>query len=245
MTTLSPVEQRLADSNLQLQDEIRRRRFLERQVLSVAENEKRRISLDLHDGLGQHLTGLAFLARALADELGTEHHRLAADADWIVHLLNESISRTRALARGLWPVNLERESVVDSIRRLAEDLESIYGVSCAVQVIDAPQVASQVAANHVYRIVQEAANNAIKHGQARRLTFRLEAVGEAFTIAVLNDGLAIEAAQLARGRGLGVVGMRLRAEALGGTLSIEPLPAGGTEVMLSLPGVGVELREEP
>jgi signal transduction histidine kinase len=244
MATLTPVEQRLADSNLRLQDEIRRRRVLERQVLSVAEGEQRRISLDLHDGLGQHLTGLAFLARALADGLATERHRLAADADWIVHLLNESISQTRALARGLWPVNLEHESVLASIRRLAEDLESIYGVSCAVQAIDAPQIASQVAANHVYRIVQEAANNAIKHGRARRLTFRLEAVGEAFTVAVLNDGVAIEAKQLAGGRGLGVIGMRLRAEALGGTLCIEPLPAGGTEVTLSLPGIGSDAREE-
>jgi signal transduction histidine kinase len=245
MTGLTPVEQRLADSNLRLQEEIRRRRLLESQVLSVAEGEKRRISLDLHDGLGQHLTGLAFLARALTDELKTERHRLAADAEWIVHLLNEAISRTRTLARGLWPVNLERESVAASISRLAEDLESIYGVSCAVQAIDSPQIASQVAANHIYRIVQEAANNAIKHGRARRLTFRLETVGESFTVSVLNDGLAIEAAHLARATGLGVIGMRLRAEALGGTLAIEPLPAGGTEVTLSLPGIGIDHPQLP
>src|SRR5882672_6793048 len=140
------ISQRLADSNLRLQEEIRRRRFLERQVLSVAENEKRRISLDLHDGLGQHLTGLAFLARGLSDELKTHQHRLAGDADWIVRLLNDAISKTRALARGLWPVSLERDALADSIRGLGEDLESIFNISCAVQVIDEPNITSNVAA---------------------------------------------------------------------------------------------------
>ncbi len=232
------ISQRLADSNLRLQEEIRRRRFLERQVLSVAENEKRRISLDLHDGLGQHLTGLAFLARGLSDELKAQQHRLTGDAEWIVRLLNDAISKTRALARGLWPVSLERDSMADSIRRLAEDLESIFNVSCAVQVIDEPNIMSNVAAHHVFRVLQEAANNAIKHGAARRLTFRLEALGPDFVISLTNDGVAVDPGSLTSGKGLGLVGMRLRADALGATLGIEPVPSGGSEVSLTLPGVG-------
>jgi signal transduction histidine kinase len=120
---------------------------------------------------------------------------------------------------------------------MAEDLESIFGVSCAVQVVDEPRIASQFAAHHVFRIVQEAATNAIKHGRARRLTVRLEMVGDAFTFCVINDGLPVDPAQLAAGKGLGVVGMRLRADAVGGHLSIEPLPSGGSEVTLVLPGV--------
>jgi signal transduction histidine kinase len=228
---------RLATSNLRLQEEIGRRRKLERQILAVAENEKQRISLELHDGLGQHLTGVSFVARTLADKLRSADHPEAKEADWLVKLLTEAITRTRALARGLWPVSLERDSLGQSIGKMAEDLESIFGVSCTMQVIDEPRIPSQFAAHHVFRIVQEAATNAIKHGRARRLTFRLEVVGDEFTFCVINDGLPVDPEQLAAGKGLGVVGMRLRADAVGGHLSIEPLPSGGSEVTLALPGV--------
>ncbi len=228
---------RLVTNNLRLQEEIGRRRKLERQILAVAESEKQRISLELHDGLGQHLTGVSFVARTLADKLRSAEHPEAKEADWLVKLLTEAITRTRALARGLWPVSLERDTLGQSISKMAEDLESIFGVSCTMQVIDEPRIPSQFAAHHVFRIVQEAATNAIKHGRARRLTFRLETVGEEFTFCVINDGLPVDPEQLAAGKGLGVVGMRLRADAVGGHLSIEPLPSGGSEVTLALPGV--------
>jgi signal transduction histidine kinase len=231
------ISQRLAAANLRLQEEIRRRRFLERQVLSVAEQEKRRISLELHDGLGQHLTGVAFVARGLADQVREARSIAAEEVDWLVRLINEGVSRTRGLARGLWPVSLERGSLADAIRRLAEDLESIFGVSCQVHVSDEPRIASNIAAHHVFRVAQEAANNAIKHGKARRLEFRLESIGEDFAITVLNDGLAVDPEALTDAKGIGVVGMKLRADALGGALSIEPLPAGGAEVVLRLPGL--------
>ncbi|MCX8005294.1 MAG: sensor histidine kinase [Burkholderiaceae bacterium] len=240
------IAQRLAASNLRLQEEIARRRTLERQLLTVAENEKQRISLELHDGLGQHLTGATFVARTLADRLRAAGCAESAEADWLVQLLNEAIARTRALARGLWPVSLERESLAASIAKLAEDLEAIFGVSCAVQVVDAPRIVSPFVAHHIFRIVQEAANNAMRHARARRLTFRLEAVGETYTVCVINDGLPLDPQRLENGGGLGVVGMRLRAEAIGGELSIEPLPDGGAEVTLSLPGLagGQTLQEE-
>ena len=155
-----------------------------------------------------------------------------------MRLLNDAISKTRALSRGLWPINLERDSIADSIRRLAEDLESIFNISCAVQVINEPNIMSNAAAHHVFRVLQEAANNAIKHGAARRLAFRFEAVGHDFVISLTNDGVAVDPDSLASGKGLGVVGMRLRADALGATLAIEPVPSGGTEVSLTLVGIG-------
>ena len=229
------ISQRLADSNLRLQEEIRRRRHLERQMLSVAEQEKRRLSLELHDGLGQHLAGVAFVARGIADAVHAGKPADVAEIDWLLRLMNEAVSRTRSLARGLWPASLERGSLGDSIRRLAEDLESIYGISCAVTIDDEPAIASPAAAYHIFRIVQEASNNAIKHGRARRLEFRIERLGDEVEISVLNDGLALDPAQLADAKGIGVAGMRLRADAIGGTIFIEPRPAGGSEVTLRLP----------
>lgn len=227
---------RLAESNLQLQGEVRRRRSLERQLLAVAEAEQRRISLELHDGLGQHLTGVAFAARALADALKADGHPRTADAEWMVRLLNETIGKTRALARGMWPVSLERDSLVASLRKLAEDLEVIFGVSCAVQVQEVPLPPSNVAAHHLFRVLQEAATNAIKHGQARRLTFRLERCGDELTASVINDGLPISAEALASSDGMGVVGMRLRADALGGRLDLSADTAAGCRVALTVPG---------
>jgi signal transduction histidine kinase len=228
------ISQRLADSNLRLQEEIRRRRTLERQMLGVAEQEKRRVSLELHDGLGQHLAGVAFVVRSLADAMRAGKTPEASEVDWLQRLINEAVARTRSLARGLWPASLERGSLGDSIRRFAEDLESIYGVSCAVQIDAEPQLASPAAAYHIFRIVQEASNNAIKHGRARRLEFRIERLGDDFEITVLNDGVTPDPAQLASARGIGVAGMQLRADAIGGSLSIEPRPAGGAEVSLRL-----------
>jgi signal transduction histidine kinase len=228
------ISQRLADSNLRLQEEIRRRRTLERQMLGVAEQEKRRVSLELHDGLGQHLAGVAFVVRSLADAVHAGKTPEASEVDWLQRLINEAVSRTRSLARGLWPASLERGSLGDSIRRFAEDLESIYGVSCAVQIDAEPQLASPAAAYHIFRIVQEASNNAIKHGRARRLEFRIERLGDDFEITVLNDGVTPDPGQLASARGIGVAGMQLRADAIGGSLSIEPRPAGGAEVSLRL-----------
>jgi len=229
------ISQRLADANLRLQEEIRRRRDVERKMLGVAEQEKRRLSLELHDGLGQHLAGVAFVARSLADAVHEGKTPEASEIDWLQRLINEAVARTRSLARGLWPASLERGSLGDSVRRLAEDLEEIYGISCTVQIDEEPQVASPAAAYHIFRVVQEASNNAIRHGQARRLEFRMERLGEDFEISVLNDGVTLDPGKLAAARGIGVAGMHLRADAIGGSLSIEPRPAGGTEVTLRLP----------
>lgn len=239
------ISQRLADSNLRLQEEIRRRRHLERQMLTVAEQEKRRLSLELHDGLGQHLAGVAFVVRGIADAVHAGKAPEVSEIDWLQRLMNEAVARTRSLARGLWPASLERGSLSDSIRRFAEDLESIYGISCVVTIDEEPGIASPAAAYHIFRIVQEASNNAIKHGRARRLEYRIERLGDTLEISVLNDGVAIDPIQLAQAKGIGVAGMHLRADAIGGTISIEPRPAGGSEVTLRLPATHGQRGSDP
>jgi signal transduction histidine kinase len=92
--------------------------------------------------------------------------------------------------------------------------------------------------------MQEAANNAVRHGRARRLQFRLQADGEVFEISLGNDGLQLDREQLANPAGIGVAGMRLRADLLGGTLAIEPRPGGGAEVTLRLPGMAGRRAED-
>lgn len=230
------ASRRLAELNLRLQEEIQRHRLFERRLLKIAESEARRLALELHEGLGQHLSGLAFLAGTLAGGLAQDGHARAADAEWVVRLLNEATRKARALARGLAPIDLEHGSLVRALQGLGEDLEALHGISFALHAADEPRLGSPVALRMVFRIVNEAAANAVRHGRARRVTVRLESAGDDFLVSVHNDGLAFDPATVARERGTGLAGMQLRAEVLGAELSIEPLPAGGTEVVLLLPG---------
>jgi signal transduction histidine kinase len=86
-----------------LQEEVRHRRLLERQILKLSENEQRRISLELHDGLGQHLSGLAYHARSVADRLAEEQNPHADEVAWVARLLKDAVARTRALSRAGQP----------------------------------------------------------------------------------------------------------------------------------------------
>lgn len=224
------AERRLVQLNIRLQDEIKRRRHLERQLLTIAENEQRRISIELHDGLGQQLSGLAYSARSLAQRLAEENSPHATEASWIARLLRDAVGSTRALSRGLWPVSLERESLPQAVRTLAADFERMYGVSFTVQEGEGVQIASSVMAHHLFRIVQEAATNAVRHGHARRIEVRLEHLAPRHMLTVVSDGRDMNPQAARKGPGLGLVSMQLRADALGAELSIEPLPGGGVEV---------------
>lgn len=223
--------QRLASLRCRLQDEVRRRKTLERQLISATETERRRISLELHDGLGQHLSGLAYTARSLATRLSNERHGLAAEADWLARLLRDAVGRVRAMSRGLWPVSLERKSLPQSLAWLARDVEQLYGVTVQVRV-DGFVAESSHAAHHLFRIAQEAVHNAIKHGQARSIEVHLERIAHQAMLSIVSDGKPMDAQAAQASEGLGLIGMRLRADALGGSLSIEALPAGGVEVNL-------------
>jgi signal transduction histidine kinase len=221
-----------------LQEEVRHRRLLERQILKLSENEQRRISLELHDGLGQHLSGLAYHARSVADRLAEEQNPHADEVAWVARLLKDAVARTRALSRGLWPVSLERDSLPTALGVLAKDMEQMYGVSMVVTADPQLVVESSVAAHHLFRIVQEASSNAIRHGAARRIVVALEFVPPNAMLSITSDGKALDTSALAQGKGLGVVGMRLRADALGAELSLEPLAAGGAEVCVIWPMLG-------
>jgi signal transduction histidine kinase len=222
---------RLVHERARLHQEVRRRRHLERQLIGVTENERRRISLELHDGLGQHLSGLAYTARSLAQQLAQEQHAHAQEADWLARLLHDAVGRVRALSRGLWPVSLERQSLGQALGALAQDVEQVYGASVAVAADDFEAESGQ-AAHHLFRIAQEAIHNALRHGHARHIEVRLEHLPPQAMLSVVSDGAVMDRRKAEAGGGLGLNTMRIRADALGGELTIEPLPAGGVEVCL-------------
>ena len=204
--------------------------------LKATERERERLSLELHDGLGQHLTGIAFLAKALANRLTAQSVPEGVDAAQIAELTNQAISDIRALARGLQPVATEDNALGVALARLAADTARIYGVECVYSADEMIPVDNQFAANHVYRIAQEAVHNALKHGAQGRISIDFTQHEKSLTLAVTNQGRLPEPISGARsaGLGLGLASMLYRAKQMKARLVLENLRGNKVRMKLSI-----------
>ena len=220
--------------------DITERRSLERDILEISEREQERIGRDLHDGLGQELTGIAMLSTALAERVG---HDRSADAEQVAELVHESIRHTRELARGLCPVNLEDDGLAAALELLCQRIDRLPDVHCRFVQSGDPSDAADAAApgetvaTHLYRIAQEATTNAIRHGRARHIDVCLTSAGQTLSLSVTDDGVGIAA-----GNGPGGMGIRLmqyRAKMCRGSLNILARQDGGTVVECVLQSTGV------
>lgn len=210
------------------------RKRLESKLLDVSAREQRRIGQDLHDGLGQHLTGIAFLSKVLEEKLAERALSEEADAAKIVHLVNEAIQQTRELARGLLPVISEAQGLMSALGQWASKVEDVFGISCRFECDDAVLIHDETQAAHLYHIAQEATNNAIKHGKPARIVISLHARERAGMLSVKDDGLGFpEASENHAGMGLHI--MRYRAKAVGGTLDVQRGGERGTVVICVFP----------
>jgi len=223
------------------------RRMLERELLRIQTEERQRIGQDLHDGLGQMLTGTGLIAQQLARRLAAEGSPAASDAEEIVGLIREADQHARSLARGLVPVDLEKDGLPAALARLTRQAETLFAITCTLDVIGpAEEVARTLQeATHLYRIAQEAISNAVRHGRARRVAVTLAAGAEQLRLRVEDDGTGIAVSIVAGGpdrpaqsdehRGMGVRIMHYRARILGGTLEIRPGAERGTVVTCTVP----------
>ena len=187
--------------------------------LETIEREKERLSHELHDGLGQHLTGIAFLAKALANRLEDRNAPEKADAAQIAALTNQAISNTRALARGLRPVGPEDNAFAVALSVLASDVSTIYGIQCSFNADNTIRVASRMAAHHLFRIAQEAVHNAVKHGAGGKIFVDLRDEGDLIILTIANRGTLAAAVEAAEG--IGIASMRNRAKLLGARIEIK------------------------
>jgi signal transduction histidine kinase len=208
---------------------------LEGALLEISAREQRRIGLDLHDNLGQHLTGTAFMSKALQQRLEAQGLSEAVEAGKIVALVNEAIEKTRELSRGLVPVVSGADGLMASLQRLAAEVEDFCNVSCRF-VCDVPVLLDDVVAGtHLFHIAQEGVSNAIKHGRATRIVVALSAMGDSGQLAIEDNGVGIPGIPSgASGMGLHIMGYR--ASMIGGSLEIGREPNGtGTVVRCSFP----------
>jgi len=214
--------------------DITARRKLERQIAEASEREQQKLGQDLHDGLCQQLASMSFAARMLADRLGERQLPEAEDAGKIAELLITSISQAKDIARGLYLVQLDAGGLSSALEELAARVRSSFGMNCTF--IDRTTAASPegLASADLFRIAQEAVNNAVKHASPKRVTIILESNEEQTTLTVEDDGCGMPA-KAGDTHGLGLNIMHYRARMIGADCSIKASGSGGTVVTCRLP----------
>jgi PAS domain S-box-containing protein len=219
------------DEVLAVVRDITDRKRLEREILEVSSREQQRIGQDLHDSLGQHLTGITFLTKVLERKLEHKNPEEAKEAAEIGRLVMQALAQTRNLARGLFPVELERNGLVAAIADLTGSVERMTKVKCSFKSKENIVVQDNVLATHVFRIAQEAINNSVKHGKAKKIDVTLLPAGDHLELCVTDDGAGFNPE--AKMDGLGLRIMHYRARRIGGTLDIKAPEGGGTRVTCS------------
>lgn len=218
------------------------RRVMEREILEIAAEEQRRIGQELHDSTQQQLTGLSLLAQNLAaaftklagepavSNLADRMEELRERATKVQTGLEQATAEVNQLARGLMPVEVDTQGLMSSLRELAGRVSATERVECTFVTNGPIEVLNNTAATHLYRIAQEAVNNALKHSGADRIELSLEDLHGFITLRILDNGCGIGNNRTA-GPGMGLRIMAYRAELIGALLTVDQGDNGGTEVI--------------
>jgi len=236
------VRERTADlsrANEALSEEIYERSRLQKELLDAGEHERLRLGRDLHDDLGQLLTGIGFLSSAAEQKLLGQSRPEAKELKEIRNLVQEATTKARILSLGLTPVSLGEGGLDAALHELAEVTQRVFGVPCAVRRDRSGDITDLHAATNLYRIAQEAISNAVRHGGARRIEISLAVRPENVTLSVRDDGSGFSERAGSDGssqhNGLGLSIMKYRADLLGGKLEIRT-DSTGTTVTCITPG---------
>ncbi len=203
---------------------------LQREVLEIGEREQSRIGQDLHDGPCQSFTGLAMLAEVIARDLDRDHPLLAEKVRDLSRMVRDSADEMRQLAAGLFPVKVGRDGLAWALEDLAAETSVRCEIPCTFTMSGQISIADKNAAIHLYRIAQEAVNNAVRHSRARHIAIDLSQVDGSIRLSISDDGVGILRAS-AKKHGIGLHSMQYRTNLLGG--SFEACAAGkrGTKVL--------------
>ena len=205
------------------------RKRLEREILDIGDREKERLGRELHDGLCQNLAGIAALSAALARKLAAGSEPAAVEAAEIAGLLNETIGQARDLARGLNPVGLEQIGIAAALEALASNVQALYPVTCRFQC-DRPFLSlGPEVETHLFRIAQQAVNNAITHGRGRRIDISLSFRDGKGLLSIRDDGIGIPA-KPPKGKGIGLHTMNYRCRLIGASVLVQRRARRGTAV---------------
>ena len=218
-------------------------RRLEREIIDISEREQRRIGRDLHDGLCQYQAALACAAASLnGDLLKKNLVDEARRADELATRLRDAVAQTRDLARGLVPIQMEEMGLASALEELAGSVANLHSMPCQFERAGNSVIFDNAVATHLFRIAQEAVNNATRHGRAKNLSLSLTHDDEVTILRIYDDGLGISKTRRS-GPGLGLSLMTYRANLAGGELVIEEPAEGGTAVVCVIRRAEEELHE--
>lgn len=221
------MTQRLADRE-------RERTVLERAVIDTAENERRRIGHELHDGIGQQLTAVLMAINGLHEELQTKAPAFAEHAQHASQSLRETLAEVRGLSHGLAPVPLWEQGLEHALQALADVTSRSSGVRCVFECPEHITEISEATAGNLYRIAQEAVNNALKHADSGEIRIGLESRDGFLVLEIDDDGCGLPEEPSERG-GIGFRIMQHRTEVMGGRMEHGAPPAGGTRIAVHIP----------
>ncbi|MBU1170135.1 MAG: PAS domain S-box protein [Proteobacteria bacterium] len=210
-------------------NDITEQRRLEADILRISEGERRKIGHDLHDDLGQHLVGIEALAILLKQRLDAEMHSETHCASEIVSLIRDATKKTRNLAKGLCPVDMDEGGLVSSLTEFAVHVEKVFGVVCRFYCLISLKITNNAVATNLYRIAQEAVNNALRHGRAKTIKISLVPVGDSVCLVVSDKGCGIRDSGRSQGLGLSIMGYR--AKSIRADLTINITKEKGTRVI--------------
>jgi PAS domain S-box-containing protein len=231
--------------------DVTERQMLQREILEIAAEEQRRIGQELHDGTQQQLTGLGLLAQNVATALrklsrADEEVRILQQAGLLERIeglsqkatqvqkgLEQAAREVNQLSRGLIPVEVDAQGLMSSLSELTRSVNEVQHMACKFESQGPVEVADSFTAGHLYRIAQEAVNNAIKHSRGDRIEISLTELPGVVVLNVLDNGRGID--EKRHGPGMGLRIMAYRAELIGATLTISQAIGGGTEVVCTLP----------
>ncbi len=240
--TLPTGEQRFAEFsacqfapnlNLNILRDITERRNLEKEIQEISEKEQRRLGQDLHDGLGQSLTGISFLTKVLQQKLASKKLDEEKDAALIVKLIKQALLQAREVARGLCPTVLDTNDIQAALDQLSENLKKYFSVTAHANCDPAIEIKDNAVAVHLYRIAQEATTNAIKHGHAKKIWISLKQADRAIVLKVRDDGVGFAKDKI-KDKGMGLRVMQHRARMIGATLEVESEKSEGTTITCTL-----------
>lgn len=207
------------------------RRRLEQEILEVSEREQQRIGEDLHDGLGQQLTAIEMLCAGLKTDVVSQP-KLSKQVERIAHSIREAITLVRLVARGLAPENDDPDALHVSLIALVELTNSLGAVKCRLECPKPILLSDHAKAVPLYRIAQEAVNNALKHSGASEVVVRLAQSEDGLKLQISDNGGGLKKT---KGDGMGLQVMKHRASSIGAQLTVEAKPGRGVTVTCTLP----------
>jgi len=217
--------------------DVSERRRLEAALLDAVGREQRRFGTDLHDGLGQELTGLSLLLSALTNAARSSHSAHTTDLERACEVARHAVQSCQTIAQGLSPIGSAEGGLIGALRNLVSRLKGTSGPSVDISVSEVSQLGlSPAASDHLYRIAQEAIANALKHAHANYIKVMLDVEREHVRLEICDDGGGVKEVA-GDAPGLGLRTMQYRASMIGARFEIAPFRPSGTRVICDCPKV--------